>query len=58
MPAFRIAVDDEVIATVDTAGMAVIDIRVTSMRTWQPRAGAVYVLEKLRVGGSLTYTVG
>lgn len=38
MPAFRIAVDDEVIATVDTTGMAVIDIRVTSMRTWQPRA--------------------
>lgn len=38
MPAFRLAVDDRVVATVDTTGMAVIDIRVTSMRTWQPRA--------------------
>lgn len=38
MPAFRIGVDDRVIATVDTTGMAVIDICVTSMRTWQPRA--------------------
>ena len=38
MPAFRITVDDAVIATVDTTGMAMIDVCLFSRRTWQERA--------------------
>ena len=38
MPALRIEVDDVVVATVSTAGMTMIDVRLASRRTMAPRA--------------------
>lgn len=38
MPAVRILVDDVLVATVGTAGMTMIDVRLASRRTWGPRA--------------------
>ena len=38
MPAVRILVDEVVVATVGTAGMTMIDVRLASRRTWGPRA--------------------
>ncbi|WP_156368527.1 hypothetical protein [Duganella sp. Leaf61] len=38
MPALRIEVDDVVVATVSTAGMTMIDVRLASRRTAAPRA--------------------
>ena len=38
MPALRIEVDDVVVATVSTAGMTMIDVRLASRRTTAPRA--------------------
>ena len=38
MPAVRILVDEVVVATVSTAGMKLIDVRLTSRRTMAPRA--------------------
>jgi len=38
MPALQVAVDDAVVATVNTAGMAMVHLSITAMRTLQARA--------------------